>query len=132
MTERTILSPHRATGPSSWRVAACSVGLFVAVTAVLLVGLDITWAWRPYVVAALFMTVPGLALWGRAPLDDDPALWATVVIATSVIVSSALGLGLVWARSWHPDTAAVALGATCAVVLFRALTRRDPDGDFGG
>ena len=107
----------------SWRIAAGAVALGTAAlsTAVLALNADI--AWRPYLMLGLFCVVPGIACWSRSTIED-PALWSLLVVATSLVISSALSMTLVWAGWWWPRWAGLGLASVCGAALASDLASR--------
>ena len=112
----------------SWRTVAAALALGAAALSVAVLAFDAGVVWRPYLMLGLFCVVPGIACWSRSTIDDA-ALWSLVVLATSLVISSALSLTLVWAGWWSPRGAGLALASVCGVVIAGdlALRRRHVD-----
>ena len=81
---------------------------------------DLQVPWRPYLALVALCAVPGVAVWSNGGITD-PALWLTMVLGTSVAVSSAIALALVWSGHWEPRRAAAIVCAASTVALVARL-----------
>ena len=94
--------------------------LIISALTTVVTGADLHVPLRPYLVLVALCVVPGVAAWARHPLDD-PALWLTAVFATSITLSSATGLALVWSGHWKPLIATAVVSAFSTIALVSAV-----------
>lgn len=108
------------TTPRQWR----AVG-FLAVTAVATISnaLDVHWWGRPLAVLAFLLLVPGCALVSAFGLEDDLAE-VTVGAATSVALSTAAAMAMLWSHLWHPAVAQVLLAVLSLPLLLAQVRAR--------
>jgi len=85
---------------------------------------------RAAVVLTFITVAPGLAVFRRLGLPLEPALCATVVVATSWAIGAALALVQLYAQVWSIEVALITLGVFVValslpdVMPTRALIRR--------
>lgn len=119
---RRARAPASVAGARAVRDVVCAVALIVAAATASIAAVDATVPGRRHLMVVLFCVVPGAASWSRAVVGDA-VLWLVVVVASSLGLSTAFAVGLVWAGWWHPRAAVVVLGAVAIPPLVLALVR---------
>ena len=104
----------------TWRARASLVVVALLTMSTLA---DVDWFARPFLAIAFFLAIPGLAIVGAVGLEDAVAE-ATVGIALSIALSTAVAMVMLWCHAWHPAVAEVVLAVAVTPLLVRQADLR--------
>ena len=105
------------------RRIANHIAFALAVAVAVLVTLQASGMYTAIPVAVFMLTVPGWTLVSRWQLDDL-TVEATVSVALSIAINTAVSVVMVWAGWFEPRWSTAAIAAVCALPLGRSLRSR--------
>ena len=96
--------------------------LLVSIACVALIGAGAHGATREWLAVVFALTVPGWIVVSRLGLAD-PAVEATLAVALSITIGTAVSMAAFWAHVFNPTALAAALAGASALLLARRKWR---------